>query len=155
MSCDHSSFGSAMPVVNPALFVVAPLVFSKLGYDPDADFAPVSLITTYQFCVSVPPASSIKNVKGLVEWIKQNPNQANYGSFTGGGEAGGGGGRFAALPARTRRSAFAGMPVSKIRTQRRADLKTLMRPRSKVFRCFIFFSWHTARWSRCLADSAG
>lgn len=72
--------GASMLVVNPALFVVAPLVFSKLGYDPDADFAPVSLVTTYQFCVSVPPASPIKNVKGLVEWIKQNPNQANYGS---------------------------------------------------------------------------
>jgi tripartite-type tricarboxylate transporter receptor subunit TctC len=72
--------GSTMLVVNPALFVVAPAVFSKLAYDPDADFAPVSLITMYQFCVSVPPASEIKNVKGLIEWIKKNPNQANYGS---------------------------------------------------------------------------
>ena len=72
--------GATMLVVNPALFVVAPVVFSKLAYDPDADFAPVSLITTYQFCVSVPPTSAIKDVKGLVEWIKKNPNQANYGS---------------------------------------------------------------------------
>jgi tripartite-type tricarboxylate transporter receptor subunit TctC len=69
-----------MLVVNPALFVVAPVVFSKLAYDPDADFAPVSLIYTYQFCVSVPPTSAIKDVKGLIEWIKKNPNQANYGS---------------------------------------------------------------------------
>ena len=37
--------GTTMLVVNPALFVVAPVVFSKLAYDPDADFAPVSLIT--------------------------------------------------------------------------------------------------------------
>ena len=72
--------GATMLVVNPALFVVAPVVFAKLAYDPDADFAPVSLITTYQFCVSVPPASSVKDVKGLIEWIKKNPNQANYGS---------------------------------------------------------------------------
>ena len=72
--------GTTLLVVNPALFVVAPLVFSKLPYDADADFAPVSLITTYQFCVSVPPSSSIKDVKGLIEWIKKNPNQANYGS---------------------------------------------------------------------------
>ena len=72
--------GATMLVVNPALFVVAPIVFSKLAYDPDADFAPVSLIYTYQFCVSVPPTSAIKDVKGLVEWIKKNPNQANYGS---------------------------------------------------------------------------
>jgi tripartite-type tricarboxylate transporter receptor subunit TctC len=72
--------GSTMLVVNPALFVVAPVVFSKLAYDPDADFAPVSLITTYQFCVSVPPASAVKDIKGLIDWIKKNPNQANYGS---------------------------------------------------------------------------
>jgi tripartite-type tricarboxylate transporter receptor subunit TctC len=72
--------GSTMLVVNPALFVVSPVVFSKLGYDPDADFAPVSLVTTYQFCVSVPANSPIKDVKGLIEWIKKNPNQANYGS---------------------------------------------------------------------------
>jgi len=72
--------GATMLVVNPALFVVAPVVFSKLAYDPDADFAPVSLIYTYQFCVSVPATSAVKNVKGLIEWIKKNPNQANYGS---------------------------------------------------------------------------
>jgi tripartite-type tricarboxylate transporter receptor subunit TctC len=72
--------GSTMLVVNPALFVVAPVVFAKLAYDPDTDFAPVSLITNYQFCVSVPPTSEIKDVKGLIEWIKKNPNLANYGS---------------------------------------------------------------------------
>ena len=65
--------GSTMLVVNPALFVVAPVVFAKLAYDPDTDFAPVSLITNYQFCVSVPPTSEIKDVKGLIEWIKKNP----------------------------------------------------------------------------------
>jgi tripartite-type tricarboxylate transporter receptor subunit TctC len=72
--------GTTLLVVNPALFVVAPVVFSKLTYNPDTDFAPVSLITTYQFCVSVPPTSEVKDVKGLIEWIKKNPNQANYGS---------------------------------------------------------------------------
>jgi len=72
--------GTAMLVVNPALFVVAPVVFSKLAYDPETDFAPVSIITRYQFCASVPVASPIKDVKGLIEWIQKNPNQANYGS---------------------------------------------------------------------------
>jgi len=72
--------GATMLAVNPALFVVAPVVFSKLAYDPDADFAPVSIISTYQFCVSVPATSTVKDVKGLIDWIKKNPNQANYGS---------------------------------------------------------------------------
>jgi tripartite-type tricarboxylate transporter receptor subunit TctC len=72
--------GSAMLVVNPALFVVNPLVFAKLPYHPDHDFELVSLITVYQFCLSVPASSPLKDVKGLIEWVKKNPNQANYGS---------------------------------------------------------------------------
>ncbi len=72
--------GSAMLVVNPALFIVNPLVFSKLPYNPDSDFEPVSLITLYQFCLSVPATSALKDVKGLIEWVKKNPHQANYGS---------------------------------------------------------------------------
>jgi len=72
--------GTTLLVVNPALFVVSPVVFSKLPYDPDADFTPVSLTATYQICLSVPATSPIKDVKELIEWIKKNPNQANYGS---------------------------------------------------------------------------
>ncbi len=72
--------GSTLLVVNPALFVVAPVVFSKLNYDPEKDFVPVSVVQTYQFCVSVPVASPIRNVKELIEWIRKNPHQANYGS---------------------------------------------------------------------------
>ena len=72
--------GSSMLVINPALFVVNPFVFSKLPYDPDKDFEPVSQIMVYQFVLSVPASSPIKDVKGLMEWIKKNPKQANYGS---------------------------------------------------------------------------
>ncbi len=46
--------GSSMLVMNPALFVVNPFVFSKLPYDPDKDFTPVSQIMVYQFVLSVP-----------------------------------------------------------------------------------------------------
>jgi len=72
--------GSSMLVMNPALFVVSPLVYSKLPYDPDNDFKPVSQVQVYQFVLSVPASSPIKDVKGLMEWIKKNPQQANYGS---------------------------------------------------------------------------
>lgn len=72
--------GSSMLVMNPALFVVSPLVYSKLPYDPDKDFRPLSQVQVYQFVLSVPASSLIKDVKGLIEWVKKNPNQANYGS---------------------------------------------------------------------------
>ncbi|MBM4339498.1 MAG: ABC transporter substrate-binding protein [Deltaproteobacteria bacterium] len=72
--------GSSMLFVNPALFVVSPMVYSRLPYDPDNDFKPLSQITTYEFVLSVPGSSPIKDVKGLIEWMKKNPKQANYGS---------------------------------------------------------------------------
>lgn len=72
--------GSTMLVMNPALFVVSPLVYSKLPYDPDNDFKAVSQVQAYQFVLSVPASSPIKDVKGLIEWLKKNPNLANYGS---------------------------------------------------------------------------
>jgi tripartite-type tricarboxylate transporter receptor subunit TctC len=72
--------GSSMVVINPALFVVNPFVYSKLPYNPDKDFEPVSQIMVYQFVLSVPASSPIKDVKGLMEWIKKNPKEANYGS---------------------------------------------------------------------------
>ena len=72
--------GSIMLVMNPALFVVSPLVYSKLPYDPDNDFKPLSQVQAYQFVLSVPANSPIKDVKSLIEWLKKNPNLANYGS---------------------------------------------------------------------------
>jgi tripartite-type tricarboxylate transporter receptor subunit TctC len=72
--------GTSVLFVNPALFVVGPMVYSKLPYDPDKDFEPVAQITTYQFVLSVPASSPIKDVKGLLEWAKKNPKEANYGS---------------------------------------------------------------------------
>ncbi len=72
--------GTTLLVMNPALFVVNPMVYSNLPYDPDKDFAPLAQVQTYQFSVAVPATSAIKDIKGLIEWLKKNPNQANYGS---------------------------------------------------------------------------
>ena len=40
---------------NPAVMVVAPLVFKDTHYDPNADFRPVSLVTSYEFGVAGGP----------------------------------------------------------------------------------------------------
>ena len=72
--------GTTLLVMNPALWVVNPIVYGKLPYDPDKDFEPLTQVQTYQFSVAVPATSSIKDIKGLIEWLKKNPTQANYGS---------------------------------------------------------------------------
>jgi tripartite-type tricarboxylate transporter receptor subunit TctC len=65
------------PIVVP---VLAPLVFSRLAYNPATDFAPVAPVANYQFGLSVNAANPSKDVKELVAWWKANPKEANYGS---------------------------------------------------------------------------
>jgi tripartite-type tricarboxylate transporter receptor subunit TctC len=67
----------ATPVVIP---VLAPLVFSKLNYNPVTDFAPVGHIGNFDFAFTVPVALPVKNVGEWLAYAKANPGKANFGS---------------------------------------------------------------------------
>lgn len=62
---------------NPAVMVVAPLVFNNLTYDPQVDFKPVSTVTNYHFGVAVSAENPIQNINELLQWAKTNPEQFN------------------------------------------------------------------------------
>ncbi|MDE2604861.1 MAG: Bug family tripartite tricarboxylate transporter substrate binding protein [Burkholderiales bacterium] len=66
-------------VANPAVMVVAPLVFKDAGYDPERDFVPVSHVNDYDFAVSVGPAVPVRELQHLIAWLRANPGQANFG----------------------------------------------------------------------------
>jgi tripartite-type tricarboxylate transporter receptor subunit TctC len=70
---------NALMLANPAVMVVAPLVFKDTAYDPDADFAPVSLITTYDFAVVTGTQVPVREMSHLVAWLKANPEKAFFG----------------------------------------------------------------------------
>lgn len=65
------------PIVVP---VLAPLVFSRLAFNPATDFAPVGQVANFQFAVSVNAAHPAKNMQELVAWYKANSALANYGT---------------------------------------------------------------------------
>jgi len=65
------------PIVVP---VLAPMVFSKLPYDPAVDFAPVAHVANFQFAISVNSAHPAKTVRELLAWYKANPAAANFGT---------------------------------------------------------------------------
>jgi tripartite-type tricarboxylate transporter receptor subunit TctC len=65
------------PVVVP---VLAPLVFSKLNYNPATDFTPVGHVCSFNFALSVPTALPVRNVPELITYLKANPQKANFGS---------------------------------------------------------------------------
>ena len=53
---------------------------TKLPYDPEADFAPVALMTTSWGALAVHPALPFKSVPELVEYAKANPGKLHFGS---------------------------------------------------------------------------
>jgi tripartite-type tricarboxylate transporter receptor subunit TctC len=60
--------------------VLAPLVFSKLNYNPATDFAPVGHVCNFNFALSIPASLPAKTVAEFVAWLKANPQRANFGS---------------------------------------------------------------------------
>ena len=66
-------------LANPAVMVVAPLVFKDAGYDPDKDYQPVSQVSDYEFGVAVAPEMPAKTLQELLAWVKANPKEANFG----------------------------------------------------------------------------
>lgn len=65
------------PIVVP---VLAPMVFSKLNYNPQTDMVPVGLMANFFFALGVKPDHPARNIRELVAWMKENPGKANFGS---------------------------------------------------------------------------
>lgn len=64
------------PIVVP---VLAPLVFSKLNYNPATDFVPVVHAASFHFGLAVPVDAPYKTLPEFMGWLKANPTKANFG----------------------------------------------------------------------------
>src|SRR2546426_10591910 len=62
---------------------INPATYSKLPYDAQRDFAPISLICQFPLIVAVSAALPVRSVKELVAYAKANPGKANYSSSAG------------------------------------------------------------------------
>ena len=62
---------------------INPATYSKLPYDPQRDFVPISMICAFPLIVVVDPKLGIESMKALVEYAKKNPGKANYASSAG------------------------------------------------------------------------
>lgn len=70
---------NALLLANPAVMVVAPLVFKDAGYDPEDTFQPVSQVSDYEFGLAVSSAVPVKELNHLLAWLRANPDKANFG----------------------------------------------------------------------------
>jgi tripartite-type tricarboxylate transporter receptor subunit TctC len=58
-----------------------PLVYTKLGYDPVRDFAPVALITSAPLVLAVNKDVPVKTAADLIALAKAKPGQLSFGSY--------------------------------------------------------------------------
>ncbi|PIF74001.1 tripartite-type tricarboxylate transporter receptor subunit TctC [Variovorax sp. 54] len=70
---------NVLMLANPAVMIVAPLVFKDNGYEPERDFVPVSHVNAYDFALAVSPTLPVRELNHLLAWMRANPQQANVG----------------------------------------------------------------------------
>lgn len=74
--------GSVLALTPFSTTAIYPHVYRKLGYDPAADFAPVSIAAIAHHGLAVGPLvpAGVSDLKGFLAWAKAHPEQSNYGS---------------------------------------------------------------------------
>jgi tripartite-type tricarboxylate transporter receptor subunit TctC len=72
--------GYTMGLANASTHAVAPSLSSRLGYDPVRDFAPVSMLGSSPFVLSVYPGLSARTVAELIGLAKAKPRSLTYAS---------------------------------------------------------------------------
>lgn len=59
---------------------IAPSVYTRLSYDIEKDFVPVTLLATVPNVLVLNQATTFKSVKELEDYAKKNPGKLNYGT---------------------------------------------------------------------------
>src|ERR1700733_13044575 len=71
--------GYTIVIGNWATFVVNGAIF-PLQYDLVTDFAPIGLITTQPYLIVARKTMPADDLKGLIAWLKANPDKASQGT---------------------------------------------------------------------------
>ncbi len=77
---DAPADGSVVLFAVSSQLTIQPHLATDTGYDPFADFAPISQVVAFDQAVAVAANSPVRSVRELVAWYKANPDQAIYGS---------------------------------------------------------------------------
>ena len=85
MAAHSPADGYTLLVSSETTFAVNPALTSKLPYNPERDFAPISLLTTQPYVLAVTLALPVNSVSQLVAYAKANPGKLSYGSAGAGG----------------------------------------------------------------------
>ena len=62
-----------------AVTVIAPLTHKKLAYDPEKDFAPVSLAVNFQLAFTAGPGTPATTLAEYIAWVKGDARRTSFG----------------------------------------------------------------------------
>jgi tripartite-type tricarboxylate transporter receptor subunit TctC len=65
---------------NDSIMTMLPNMHAKLAWDIQKDFTPVSLVSTMEWALVVPPASALRNAADLIAAAKAKPGALNFSS---------------------------------------------------------------------------
>ncbi|GKQ50542.1 tripartite tricarboxylate transporter substrate binding protein [Bradyrhizobium sp. Ce-3] len=77
--------GYTLFVTAASIFVLNPLLYKKLPYDPARDFRLLSVITDAPMIMEVNPSVPAKTIAEFVAYARKNPGKLNFGSAGTGG----------------------------------------------------------------------
>src|SRR5205807_10165241 len=73
--------GYTFLIATDSTMSINPHVYSKLPYDAEKDFTPVTVMAQAVEVMFVPAEVPAKSVREFIEYAKANPGKVNYGSF--------------------------------------------------------------------------
>ncbi len=78
--------GRSLVFVTNGPFSIYPHIYTKLDYDPVADFTPVAGVSYFDVALStLPSATGANDVKGIIDWARAQQGKAVFGSAPGNG----------------------------------------------------------------------
>jgi tripartite-type tricarboxylate transporter receptor subunit TctC len=72
--------GYTLMATTSGVIVVNPSLYGKLSYDPERDFAPISIMAAVTNMLVVPPSMNVGSVKDLIALAKAKPGALTYAS---------------------------------------------------------------------------
>jgi len=80
LAAKSAADGYTLLVSATAPMATNPNLYPNVGYDPVADFAPISLMTWLPFVLIVHPSLPVKTLPELIQYVKARPGALSYAS---------------------------------------------------------------------------
>lgn len=79
--------GRTLMFSTSSLFAIYPHIYTKLDYDPVADFTPIAGVSLFDLGLATGPMTNASDVKQLMAWARAQGDNAVYGSAPGAGSS--------------------------------------------------------------------